>query len=622
MDRDQERLKKFRESGQEAVRLQLALEAYRDSEGLSPKAREAYRAYLRRRRRPAAEAVIRDGSLEQLQRLWVDGILTERDREDCLEKAWQAGQAEMAAWLLGPQKPEAALENPLSGDPSPDGTSAVPAGELHLGAASTESGGRAILRLIRSGLQLRLPAFALAFGALPASEEPRLDRCLGTDGQRLYFQPQLLEEQFQRSRQKLEQIYLHTSLHALYLHVVAERGRKPELWEAACDWTVEYRAAELLDGGAGSPKKAPGQAMPTHAQAGEGAVELRARWFRQLEETGLPVRAEAAYRWLEGHPEAAQELQALFRRDAHPWQWEPAAPALQISGGNSPGGDGGTAGGGEGSGTGCQEDQVADSPPAAAEWKERLLALGRMEETVRRWNRIQRQVSRPAGARQGRRGTQAGSGQEAAVLEKRRKVFDYRRFLKRYAVFREEMQLDMDSFDYLPYLYSREHYEKLLLLEPLEYAEVNRLEELVIAIDTSGSCSGPVVRRFLEETYQIFSETENFFRRMQVAVVQCDSMIQDCTIIHCREEWEAYVKELKIQGLGGTDFRPVFQLVEQMRDKGRLRNLKGLLYFTDGDGIYPSQKPPYETAFVFLNDAYQKQTVPDWAVTLNLRLRL
>ena len=42
--------------------------------------------YLQRRRRPAAEAVIRDGSLEQLQRLWAEGILTGRDREDCLSE--------------------------------------------------------------------------------------------------------------------------------------------------------------------------------------------------------------------------------------------------------------------------------------------------------------------------------------------------------------------------------------------------------------------------------------------------------------------------------------------------------------------------------------------------------
>ena len=43
MDRDQERLKKFRESGQEAVRLQLALEEYRRSGTLAPEAREEYR---------------------------------------------------------------------------------------------------------------------------------------------------------------------------------------------------------------------------------------------------------------------------------------------------------------------------------------------------------------------------------------------------------------------------------------------------------------------------------------------------------------------------------------------------------------------------------------------------
>lgn len=55
-----------------------------------------------------------------------------------------------------------------------------------------------------------------------------------------------------------------------------------------------------------------------------------------------------------------------------------------------------------------------------------------------------------------------------------------------------------------------EHYGNLPLIEPLEYKEVNRLEELVIAIDTSGSCDGETVRRFLEETYSILSEKENF----------------------------------------------------------------------------------------------------------------
>lgn len=52
-----------------------------------------------------------------------------------------------------------------------------------------------------------------------------------------------------------------------------------------------------------------------------------------------------------------------------------------------------------------------------------------------------------------------------------------------------------------------------------------------------------------------------------------------------------------IQGRGGTDFRPVFQFVREKQRKKELENLRALIYFTDGDGIYPRQKPDYETAF-------------------------
>ena len=41
-------------------------------------------------------------------------------------------------------------------------------------------------------------------------------------------------------------------------------------------------------------------------------------------------------------------------------------------------------------------------------------------------------------------------------------------------------------------------------------------------------------------------------------------------------------------------------------EKKEIQNLKGLLYFTDGDGIFPRKKPAYETAFVFLNRKLEK----------------
>ena len=44
-----------------------------------------------------------------------------------------------------------------------------------------------------------------------------------------------------------------------------------------------------------------------------------------------------------------------------------------------------------------------------------------------------------------------------------------------------------------------------------------------------------------------------------------------------------------------------------------MKNLGGLLYFTDGKGIYPKKRPEYKTAFLFLDD-YDESAVPPWAM--------
>lgn len=103
---------------------------------------------------------------------------------------------------------------------------------------------------------------------------------------------------------------------------------------------------------------------------------------------------------------------------------------------------------------------------------------------------------------------------------------------------------------------------------------------------------------------------------MKVYLIQCDSYIQDVKVIHSEEEWKAYSRNIKIRGRGGTDFRPVFQYVREQQEKKEIRNLKTLIYFTDGDGIYPQSKPDYETAFVFLEKTAKMDMVPDWAYKL------
>ena len=53
--------------------------------------------------------------------------------------------------------------------------------------------------------------------------------------------------------------------------------------------------------------------------------------------------------------------------------------------------------------------------------------------------------------------------------------------------------------------------------------------------------------------------------------------------------------------------------------KREFENLRGLIYFTDGFGIYPTKKPLYDTAFVFLDEDYvDTPDVPPWAIKLVL----
>ena len=49
------------------------------------------------------------------------------------------------------------------------------------------------------------------------------------------------------------------------------------------------------------------------------------------------------------------------------------------------------------------------------------------------------------------------------------------------------------------------------MIEPQEWKEVQKVEEFVIVIDTSMSCSGELVKKFLEETYGVLSEKRQLF---------------------------------------------------------------------------------------------------------------
>lgn len=182
----------------------------------------------------------------------------------------------------------------------------------------------------------------------------------------------------------------------------------------------------------------------------------------------------------------------------------------------------------------------------------------------------------------------------------------------------EVMKINDDEFDYIFYTYGLKLFENMPLIEPLEYKEVKRIRDFVIAIDTSGSTSGELVQKFLTKTYNILESTESFFAKVNIFIVQCDADIQEAVKITKKEEFEEYVKQMTIKGFGGTDFRPVFAYIDCLIREKVFTNLKGMIYFTDGYGTFPAQKPDYQAAFVFVQDEYNNLDVPPWAIKLIL----
>lgn len=386
--------------------------------------------------------------------------------------------------------------------------------------------GKRVLQNCRNELYLDFPYLDGAFAGLEYEADSEVST-IGTDGEKIYFNPAFLLKKYLDDPVAVKRGYLHMLLHCLYLHIFMEPEEDVEMWNRECDQFVE----NLID----------------------SACEERK--CRSLDGRNREIQKDKAASSDNGRFDDHR----IWRRNT------------------------GSASGGR-----------------------------RKKE---KWERILAYTSQNKTGTQSRAGSQSNSQQEELDGIYRSK-YDYRKFLKQFCRLREEVELDTESFDYIFYRFGMEHYGNLPLIEPLEYKEVNRLEELVIAIDTSGSCSRETVQRFLGETYSILSEKENFFSRMKVYIVQCDCFVQKVDVIHSEEEWKEYSRQITIQGRGGTDFRPVFELIRQEKEKKELKNLRALIYFTDGDGIYPRQKPDYETAFVFLKRTDKMKLVPSWAKCL------
>ena len=106
--------------------------------------------------------------------------------------------------------------------------------------------------------------------------------------------------------------------------------------------------------------------------------------------------------------------------------------------------------------------------------------------------------------------------------------------------------------------------------------------DVVIALDTSGSIKSAEIEEFLSEVSALKGQM-----RARISLIPCDAIIAPGAP-WVFEPWEEIWYEDSIHGGGGTDFRPVFQWLDEQTFKPDL-----LVYFTDAEGIFPELEPHF-----------------------------
>lgn len=275
---------------------------------------------------------------------------------------------------------------------------------------------------------------------------------------------------------------------------------------------------------------------------------------------------------------------------------------------------------GNSSGKKQEERKKAENrKPTGQEKREEREAKKKRDDLSKEWEDISKRTEQAIEHSSKEKQEEQGSLAWFLRLEQK-KYTDFRDFLRRLSVDREEMEVDLDSFDYGYYYYGLEQYGNMPLIEENEYREGRKLQELVIAIDTSHSTKGEMVKGFLEETAGILKQKDAFFQKVKVHILECDDELRKDICLENVEDLEQYSKNFAVKGGYGTDFRPVFRYVSDLQKRGELKNLKGLMYFTDGKGRYPKEAPPYVTAFVFpKGEDIDDDNVPFWAMKLYQR---
>ena len=413
-----------------------------------------------------------------------------------------------------------------------------------------------IIKLSHDELLMNMRFLDTALYLLDVSPDGKNGQHVFTGTSLLYDEGKLIND-YKKNTNNCKRLYLHTLFHCVFRHPFESEGRNRILWDLATDIAVENVILEL----ALNILKLPTDDILRNR------INILKKELKRVNGGSTVLSAQKIYRYFcieELSDEGYEEWVKLTKYDEHLY-WD---------------------------------------------------IVEEIEYSSKEWQKIAESIK--ADLKSFSKNKSNSESLEENIKIATKDKYDYTDFLNRFMVMSENLTINDDEFDYIFYTYGFKLYDNMPLVEPLEYKDSNKIRDFVIAIDTSASCKGELVEKFLEKTVSIMQDADNFFNQVNIHILQCDSEVRSDTVIKSKEEFSTFMGEFKVKGFGSTDFRPVFDYVDNLIENKQVNNLKGLIYFTDGYGIYPENIKDYDVAFVFLGDDDYAPKVPPWAIKIIL----
>ena len=323
-------------------------------------------------------------------------------------------------------------------------------------------------------VSLRFMDLALCKLIYRAEDVKRLE----TDGKYLYFNPRHIFNLYETGNNELNHSHLHSVFHCIFYHPFVNKAIEQPLWDLACDIAVEGVISELnmkqLD-------------CVSSLQINQELSALRAKYGKLTAEDNLGNKKQQ-------NSPSQQNSSSTKESDADDDMDSETKSNIGETNSASQSSD-------EDNSSADMQDADANSEASIiSEWKEISERVKiDLETSSKEWG------DRTANLMQN-------------ITEVNRETYDYSDFLRKFTVMGEEIQINDDEFDYIFYTYGLQLYKNVPLVEPLEYKEVKKVKEFVIAIDTSGSVQGDLVKRFVTKTYNVLEQQSNFFTKVNVHI--------------------------------------------------------------------------------------------------------